>query len=344
MNQSDRIPVAVIGVGRMGRHHARIYREMPDVELLAVVDADEDRAATVADERGCGYCLSVDALLEQYPQVRAVSVAVPTVAHRAVAEQLFTAGVACLIEKPLAQSPEIGQKICEAADRAGVVAMVGHTERFNPAVRAISEMDIKPRFIECDRVSPMTFRSIDVGVVFDLMIHDLDIILMLAKAPIKEIRACGLSVLGEHEDVADARIEFEDGCVAKITTSRLAMKTERKLRIFSEAAYISLDYAGKSGMAIRRTGNIDRLHELRAQLAAGEDLSSLDYADFIDIQPLEVNDTDALTSELTNFLDVVRGRGKPAVDVHTGLRAVEVAQAVIETIRSHTWQGFESLK
>ena len=335
------IPVAVIGVGRMGRHHARIYHQLPQAQLLAVVDADEDRAGALADQYGCDCLTDVEALLAKYPQLKAVSIAVPTVYHEAVAAPLLARHIACLIEKPMAPSVEVGRRIVDTARKHRTLVQVGHTERFNPAVRAIADWDITPRFIECDRVSPMTFRSVDVGVVFDMMIHDLDIILMMARSPLKVVHACGVALLGEHEDVADARLEFEDGCVAKITASRLALKTERKLRVFSEDGYISLDYATKSGLSIRRTGNISTLHEIRDALAAGTDLTSLDYTDLVNIQQLTINDEEPLTAELTNFLNAVTGKASPAVDVDAGFAAVDVAEQVVRKIREHRWSGLD---
>lgn len=344
MGGSRPLDVAVIGVGRMGRHHARVYHELAGANLLTVVDADEDRGAALADKFGCDCLPDVAALLSTYPQVQAVSVAVPTVGHKAVAEPLIEAGVACLVEKPLAQDAATAHQMVELSRRHGVLLQVGHTERFNPAVRAIKDWRILPRFIECDRVSPMTFRSIDVGVVFDMMIHDLDIVLSMSNAPVKEIHACGVSLLSDHEDVADARIVFENGCVAKMTASRLALKTERKLRVFSEAGYISLDYASKTGRAIRRTGNIEQLLEVRDQIAHGADLSELDYHDLVAIEELVVDDEEPLRAELANFLDAVRGEQLPEVDAEAGLAAVDLAEQVVRTIRGHQWQGLDLSK
>ena len=338
---SDKLPVAVIGVGRMGRHHVRNYYEMDDAELVAVVDGDEERSGALADQYSCDALGTVEALIEKYPQVKAVTVAVPTVFHEAVAMPLLERGVACLVEKPMAQSVEVAKRIVDKAKAHGTLVQVGHTERFNPAVRAIADWDIHPRFIECDRVSPMTFRSVDVGVVFDMMIHDLDIVLMMAKSAVKAVHACGVSLLGEHEDVADARVEFEDGCVAKITASRLAMKTERKLRVFSEDGYVSLDYATKSGITIRRTGNVEKLKELRDQIAGGGDLSDLDYTDLVSIEGLEINDEEPLRGELSNFLAAVRGEAVPEVDADAGFAAVALAEEVVRKIREHEWADLD---
>ncbi len=343
-SEHEPVPVAVVGVGRMGRHHARVYHELPEAQLLAVVDADDDRGGAAADRHGCDHLHTIDELLEKYPQVQAVSVAVPTIAHEPVASRLLAADVACLVEKPLAQSAEVAHRLVELARKHQTLLQVGHTERFNPAVRAISDWDITPRFVECDRVSPMTFRSVDVGVVFDMMIHDLDIILMLARSPVAKVDACGVAILSDNEDIADARIEFEDGCVAKITASRLAMKTERKLRVFSEHGYVSLDYATKTGRAIRRTGNIEQLLEVRSQIADGHDLSDLDYQDLVAIEDLTINDEEPLRAELQNFLHAAQGQDQPAVAGEAGLAAVDLAERVVRAIRGHEWKGLDVKK
>ncbi|MEX0741215.1 MAG: Gfo/Idh/MocA family oxidoreductase, partial [Phycisphaeraceae bacterium] len=230
------------------------------------------------------------------------------------------------------------------ARSSGSLVQVGHTERFNPAVRAISELEITPRFIEVDRVSPMSFRSIDVGVVFDIMIHDIDIVLMMAQSPLRDVRAAGVAVLGRHEDVANARLEFEDGCVANLTASRLALKTERKLRVFSETAYISLNYATKSGVLLNRTDNTAALDEVRQQIEHGADLSELDYADLVNVRDITIEDEEPLRAELMNFLDAVAGRARPAVDAAAGFAAVETAQRVVDAIRQHTWSGLDAGK
>ncbi len=344
MSQNEKIPVAVIGCGRMGKHHARIYSQLPQAKLLAVVDWDEDRAGTLADQYQCDAVRDVESLLKKHPQLRAASIATPTVYHEGCATPLLGRGVACLIEKPLAGSSAEAHRIVELAHRHGALVQVGHSERFNPIVRAMREIHITPRFMEVDRVSPMTFRSIDVGVVFDIMIHDLDIVLMLARSPLKEVRAVGVAVLGEHEDVANARLEFADGCVANLTASRLALKTERKLRVFSESAYLSVNYAAKTGVVIRRTDNQRALEDVRSQIAAGTDLTELNYMDLVSVQDLAINDEEPLRAELGNFLDAVSGQAEPEVDAAAGYAAVEAAEKVVAAIRSHKWAGLEGAK
>ena len=343
----DPMAVAVVGVGRMGRHHARTYAKLPGAKLVAVVDADADRAGQVADEYGCEALGSVEELLARFPGA-AVSVAVPTKFHAAAAEPLLRRGVPCLIEKPLAPSVADARRLASLAAEHGAVLQVGHTERFNPAVRAVAAMKVTPRFLEIDRVSPMTFRSLDVGVVMDLMIHDLDIVLMLAGSGIAKVDAVGVAVLGEAEDVADARLTFENGCVANLTASRLALKTERKLRLFSEAAYVSLDYQRRSGVLIRRTAHDASLARVRAQLEAGADLSDLDYGELVQVEELSMDvpagEEDPLTAELTSFLDAARRGSAPAVDAEAGYAAVDAAERVLASMHAHAWEGRKGIR
>ena len=339
------LDVAVIGVGRMGHHHARIYASMPEANLVAVVDANIDRAETVADEYDCEAYETIEQLLAGQPEVAAVTVAAPTVRHAEVSVPLLSRGVACLVEKPLAPTAEQAQALADLASNKGATLQVGHTERFNPAVRAVAAMEITPRFVEIHRVSPMTFRSLDVGVVMDMMIHDIDIVLALVNDRVAKVDATGVSVLGEHEDVASARLEFESGCVANITASRLALKTERKQRLFSEDAYVSLDYQKRTGVVIRKSANAQVLEQVRQQIAAGADLSDLDYTELVAVEELAMDlppgQEDPLTAELTSFLESARSGGKPVVDGSAGSAAVEVAQRIVEAINAHKWAGID---
>jgi len=336
------ISCAVVGVGRMGRHHARMYSTMPNVRLVGVVDADVDRAQEVAGEYGTTAFGTVDELMAA-DQTDAVTIAVPTVNHPEVAEPLLEAGVACLIEKPLAADVQQAERIAAVAERTGTILQVGHIERFNPAVRALTKHDsIRPRFIEVHRVSPMSFRSVDVGVVLDMMIHDLDVILMLAGEEPERIDAVSISVLGSAEDVCNARLEFASGCVANVTASRLAMKTERKIRLIAEDAYASIDFAKKNGVMIRRTANAEQLASLREGLAAGDDLSDLDYMELVNIEPLEIDDEDQLLMQLSDFLDAVRTGRRPTVDVRAGYAAVRTAERIVEAARQHAERVGES--
>jgi len=335
----------------MGKHHARTWKKIAGARLVAVVDADMDRAETVADEFGVAAVSSTDELLAKFPAVSAVSVAVPTIFHVKAATPLLERGIACLVEKPLAATVADARFLAELAQKNQAILQVGHTERFNPAVRALTSMSIRPRFMSVDRVSPMTFRSLDVGVVMDMMIHDLDIVLALADSPLERVDATGVAVLGKHEDVANTRLVFQNGCVANLTASRLALKTERKLRIFSETAYVSLDYQKRTGVVIRSTDNNEALATVRAQLEAGADLSQLDYSKLVKVVELSMDETpgnealnDPLTAELTSFLDAARNKTTPVVDGWAGVAAVEAAQRVVDSIQSHRWDGLPTNK
>jgi predicted dehydrogenase len=322
-----------------------------------VYDADGDHAAAVADEFGGRAFASLGELLES---ADAVTVAVPTKYHLAVAKECFAAhggrGVHVLIEKPLAATVQECREIAERASRTTggrgggpVTVQVGHVERFNPAVRAMSRLGVRPRFIEVTRVSPLTFRSIDVGVVLDMMIHDIDIVLLLAGASesasgkegvrATSVEAVGVSVIGTVEDVCNARVKFatasgEEVCVANLTASRLAMKTERKLRVFSPDAYVSLDYQKKYGIVARRGENLGAIRDAVAKIRAGEieDLSQLNYTDLVQVEELQIDDVEPLRAELESFLGAIRTSSRPVVSVEDGLAAVELATRIVEAI------------
>jgi predicted dehydrogenase len=335
-----KIRCGVIGVGRMGRHHARVYANMPGCELVGVVDADKARREEMADKFETQAYASVEELLAA--GVDAVSVAVPTTHHRAAAEPLLNAGVACLIEKPLAGDVETARAIKELADRTGTVLMVGHIERFNPVMRAMQKANangqpIIPRFMQVVRVSPMTFRSVDVGVVMDMMIHDIDVVLMLmgGKEP-DFIRAAGVAVVTEHEDLCNAWLEFNTPagrCVADITSSRLAMKTERVTRITGENAYIKIDYAAKKGTVIRRTANEIQMREVREQIRLGTDLTSLKWGELVNIEELEVDDAEPIVAEIEAFLQAVKTGERPPIDAEAGFANVRTAQRIVDAIK-----------
>jgi predicted dehydrogenase len=330
-NESAPIPVGVIGCGRMGRLHTRVYSQMPGVNLVGVYDHVPETAAAVAESYSCKAFENVDHLLEK---VRAVTIAVPTAFHAGMAQACLTRDISCLIEKPLAKDVADAQHIVDHAARSKAVVMVGHIERFNPVMRAVGNLDIRPRFIEVVRISPMTFRSMDVGVVLDMMIHDIDIVLRLAGSKVSRIDAIGVSVIGNVEDICNARLTFENGCVANMTASRLALKTERRMRLFSPDAYVSLDYQKKYGLIARRGKNIEAIREAAQRIRSGEvtDLSELNYADLVNVEELQIDDIEPLRAELESFIGAVRSGNKPEVTVEDGLAAVETATRIVESI------------
>lgn len=337
---SARIKVAVVGVGRMGGHHARVYSQMPEAHLVAVCDPNLAKAQAIAEQYHCQAFSSESQLVAANLGVQAATVAVPTVYHRSVAETLLSSGVDCLIEKPLAPTVQDAAAIVALAKSQNRVLQVGHTERFNPAVIAIRKYNLKPKFIEVHRISPMTFRSIDIGVVLDMMIHDIDIVHSLVGSPVRDVTAVGVGVIGLHEDIANARLTFDNGCVANLTASRLALKTERKMRLFSPTAYLTVDYQKKSGAVITRTANEEQLAKVREQVRAGQvaDLSQLNYPELVKYEELAVVEKEPLRAEQEAFLHAVYNRTTPQVTGEDGLAAVDIAARITHSISQNVWK------
>lgn len=322
----------------MGRHHARICSLTEGCDLVGVVDRDPERRKAVTEQYGGEGFSSVDELIAH--GVDCAIIATPTVHHLAAAEALLAAKVHCLIEKPLAPGVSQARAIADAAARAGVVLQVGHVVRYDPVMVAIRKVVSRsPRFVEVDRISPMTFRSVDVGVVLDMMIHDIDVLLMLLGREPDEVYASAVSVLGDAEDVCNARLVFppdQDGhrCVANVTASRLALKTERKIRIISEDAYLSADFVEKKGTLIRKTANADKIAEVRKQLKDGTDLSSVNYLELVAVEPLAVEAGEPLKLQFEDFLAAIREDRRPFVDAEDGFAAVRTAERIVEAARS----------
>jgi len=324
VEKSDQISVGVVGCGRMGRLHARTYAQMPQTKLVGVYDAIPKVAEAVAAEFGTKVVANLEELAEQ---VSAVTIAVPTEHHLMAAQPFLKRGVACMIEKPLAKNSAEGRQIVELAARHGALLQVGQIERFNPAVVALSKLSLTPRFIDAVRVSPLPFRSLDVGVVLDVMIHDIDIVLSLARSPLKDVQAVGASVIGGVEDVCNARLTFENGCVANLTASRLALKTERKLRIFSHDAYVSIDYQKKSGVIAHRAENVESIRAVVEQMRRGGEAKN--FAELVKLTPLEVRDVDQIRAELEALVHSAQSKSPPVVSGEDGLAAVEVAERIV---------------
>ena len=334
---SEPLKTAVIGVGHMGRHHARVYSELPESELVAIVDTNLGLARELGAKYGCS---AYSSFSEVKDHVDAASVAVPTVHHRAVAEPLLARGIAVLVEKPIAPDVEEATALLESAEKYNGLLQIGHSERFNPVVMALKRMEIEPKFIETHRISPFTFRSADIGVVFDMMIHDIDIVLNLVKQSDYTVQAVGVPVLvRKHEDIANARVVFADGCVANLTASRLALKTERIIRVFSQTAYLSMDFGRKTGIAITIDANLDILK--MAGEGKFEDLSQMKNAEFgslVAVEPLEVDDIEPLRAELSSFLNALRTGTPPEVSGEEGVAAVKLATDIVNSLRSRDFK------
>lgn len=328
------IRCGVVGVGRMGRHHARIYAQMPEAELVGVVDAEAERREDITGEWGGKPLETVAELIDL--GVQAVTIATPTIHHREAAEQLIEAGIACLIEKPLAATAVDATAIAEAASAKGVPLQVGHVVRYDPVMRAIRALgEFQPRHLELHRISPMTFRSVDVGVVLDMMIHDLDLLTMLIGGEPEDIQASAVAVLSDAEDVCNARLTYSsdsarDRCVANVTASRLALKTERKLRIICEDLYVSADFVSRTGTVVRQSANATQLDDIRSRLRDGEDLSSVNYLDLVSFEDLVVEDAEPLKLQAEDFLDSVRTGRRPEIDAEAGRAAVRTAERILE--------------
>jgi len=355
-NAPDRkTKVAVIGAGSFGKNHARAYYELQNegspVELVAVVDADLARAREHASKYHVAAYSSVDELLK-HAKPDAASVAVPTIHHAAVARQLMEAGVDVLIEKPIAATLAQADEILSLAARHNRVGMVGHLERFNPAVRATVPLLNHPMFFEVHRLSVFTPRALDVDVVLDLMIHDIDIVLSFANSPVKEIRAVGLPILSSKVDICNVRLEFDSGCVANLTASRVSTERVRKLRFFQPKQYISVDYGrqdvlvfsvgkllaekpapAKQTVPDPRTG-IFAAAELLAAQQAFSGAAVLAQAGISMTKPA-VAQEEPLKAELKAFIRAVRERSQPEVSLVEGRRALSLALGILDQVQRH---------
>ena len=336
----DPLRVAVVGVGHLGKEHARVYAELDGVELVAVVDAVGERAKEIAARHGCEARTDFRDLLDGPLRPHAVSVSVPTKHHAEVGVPFLEAGIAALVEKPLAESLEEADALLAAARKGGAALQVGHIERFNPAIRAVRDIVKDPRFIETDRIAPFAFRSADIGVVHDLMIHDLDIILSLFDAPLTEVDALGACVLSEKEDIATVRLVFGGRAVAHAKASRVAMKTLRKVRIFQDDCHISLDYGAKIAMVYRKSPAFDaeELRRLAEDPSKKEDVIGLLFGKFLEVETIHMDKgEEPLRAELASFVDAVRNGTTPEVTGEDGRQAMEVAETIVEQIHRR-WQ------
>lgn len=299
------IKAGVAGTGAMGRNHARVYSALENVELTAIYDQDIERAKAVADEFGA---VAVSSLEELAARSQAISVAVPTVVHREVGCRLMQLGCDILMEKPIADSLDDARALIETSHAENRILQIGHIERFNPVMRELEKRMTEPKFIEAHRLSPFPNRSMDIGVVLDVMIHDLEIILHLVKSPVVSIDAVGVNVLTHREDIANARIRFENGCVANVTASRISPEKMRKLRVFQGDCYLSLDYQEQTGEMYWKEG----LEIKRSEVAVEKD------------EPLKL--------ELASFIDCIKAGVTPAVTGQQGAAALDVALEITNLI------------
>ena len=303
------IRAGIVGVGSIGKNHARIYSELPGVKFAAVLDTNREAAEAISREHGVPVATT---LSEFASMVDAATVSTPTPDHHEIGKFLLHEGKHLLIEKPITETPEQALELVKLAKDRGVVLQVGHVERFNPVLSALEQRLTKPLFIEAHRLSPYPFRSVEIGVVLDLMIHDLEIILHLVRSPVKSIDAVGIPVLSKGEDIANARIRFENGCVANVTASRISPEKMRKIRVFQQDAYLSLDYQNQSGEMFRLVNGM------------------------ITREAVEIEKDEPLKCELLSFVECSRKGIQPVVSGSQAAAALELAIEITGITKSAT--------
>lgn len=313
--EQRKIKAGVLGVGSLGQWHARIYSEMPDVELVGVFDADRKRAQEIAERYHTKAFRTAEELADA---TEALSIVVPTDKHRLVAGMAITKGKHVLVEKPIAATTQEAEELVHLAQQKGVILQVGHVERFNPVLSVVNPAKAKPLYVEALRIAPyppprfgLLPRGTEVSVILDLMIHDLEIILHLVQSKVVDIRAVGVPILSKSEDIANVRLRFENGCVANVTASRISMEKQRKIRMFLPDAYVSLDYQEQTGKILRKK------------------LLGIEKKD------IPIHKGEPLALELRSFADCVRNRSEPVVDGEHAAEALKLAVAIVKSIRQN---------
>jgi len=329
-----KIRAGVVGTGSIGRNHARILAELPSCEFTAIYDTNEATAREMASKYGAMPCTSLE---EFITRVDAATVATPTQSHFSVGTALLEAGKHLLVEKPITENTDDARTLAQLAADRRLVLQVGHIERFNPVLGALEQRLTKPRFIEASRLSPYPGRSIEIGVVLDLMIHDLEIILHLVKSPVAQIDAVGVAVLSKREDIANVRLRFESGCVANITASRISQDKLRKIRVFQEDAYVSLDYQNQSGYLLRLAAEHEKESTLIGKvlgLATDATIVTEFAGRRIVREPVEVERDEPLKRELAAFIDCARAGSQPKVGGREATAALELALEISRQIEA----------
>jgi predicted dehydrogenase len=323
--------VGVVGVGHLGSLHLKMLVSMPDVAATGVFDADSGKAEKAAGQFGVAARPSLKDLLRE---VDAVTIATPTVSHHRVAMEALGAGKHVFIEKPITQTVAEADEICVLARQKGLIVQVGHIERFNPAILALEKYPITPMFVESHRLAQFNPRGTDVAVVLDLMIHDIDLILSFVKSPVRSVEANGVAVVSDSVDIANARIQFENGCVANVTASRISQRKMRKMRLFQKSGYISIDFSEGMAEVFRLVGEDEP--EVRGTMMLGE-LGSGKHKRKIVYELPEVKEVNALHHELGLFVRAVAGGGQAVVTGEDGKRALEVAGTILEKIAQQSF-------
>lgn len=322
--------MAVIGVGALGRHHARIVSQIPGVELVAVADPNETQGRQVASAAGTRWVADHRTLIDE---VDAVTIAVPTGFHCRVATDFLENGIHSLVEKPLAADLTEAVQLIQLADRTGATLQVGHVERFNPAFQAVAKLCDQPRYLRAERLSPFSFRSTDIGVVHDMMIHDLDLVLALVGSPVTRVEAFGMTLMGQHEDAVQARLTFENGCVADLSASRVHPTTRRVTTIWTATRCLNVDFGTREvtwySPSARLRHGMSPVERARQPGANIEKLKQEVFGSFIEVHKEVPPAQDALTTEITEFVDCVRTGSNPTVTGAAAVEALRIAERIL---------------
>lgn len=336
----SRLRMAVIGVGHLGKAHARILASLPEVELVGVVDTSRTQAEQIAALYQCQATTDLESLL---PEIDAACVVVPTIHHWAVARVCLEAGIPILVEKPIAPTIDEADRMIELAHRRGVPLQVGHIERFNPAFEELLGRTMQPKFIEAERHGPFTGRSLDIGAVLDLMIHDLDLLLALNRSEVLHVDALGASVFGGHEDIVNARLTFANGCIAHVTASRVSPNPKRRLRIWAPEGYAGIDFVKRTLTLVQPSHEL-KAGQIRLEHMTPESRAAMKEQIFgrvLQVRDIDCNRGDQLMAELQHFVECVRFNKTPRVTGQDGRNALALAERVLQSVRTHRWQGIE---
>ncbi len=324
-SSKPKIKCGVAGVGSLGQHHARIYASLPNVEFAGIFEASDERAKEICAKYNCRRFASIEELGDACD---AISVVVPTDKHALVALPLLAKKCHLLIEKPITATLEEAEQVLAAAQANHCIVQVGHIEHFNPVMSFMEKHIDRPGYITAERLAPYTTRGTEVGVVLDLMIHDIGIVLALVKSPIRKIDSVGINVLSKTEDIANARIEFESGCVANLSASRMSLKKNREIRIFQDNAYLSLDFMNQKGHLVKKSDLIAYGLKLKVGLAKAGDASS------IPVEDIPIEKDEPLKLELQHFTESVAELRQPKVGAKLAMTALEVAIQITEQIKT----------
>lgn len=330
--------VAVVGVGHLGRHHARILGHHPDVNLVAVVDSSQEQAEKVAQALGCEAHSDISAIINK---VDAVSIAAPTVMHHRLAKPFLERGIHVLVEKPLTADLDEASDLLALAKRSRAILQVGHIERFNPVLGVLDKFPITPRLLASERHSSYSFRSTDIGVVHDVMIHDLDLILSCVSAPVRHVSAYGLTVFGGQEDMVDARVDFADGTVATLSACRASMSASRRLKMWGMEGFVDMDFATRKATFLRPSQAITEGGELRPEtldMTSSNAVRDHVFGNLLQVEEFQGEETEMLGAELDDFVNSILHSQQPKVTGEDAYRALELAEWILSVMTMEDWK------